>query len=66
MLSFSDDLLSFFFRAIPIASARIKGTVMAPVVAPDESNEIAKNSGEVNKLRMKIPPYRIVSNLYNG
>ena len=53
-LSFSDDLESFLIAVTPIASAIIKGTVMAPVVAPDASKEIARNSLEVNKARTSI------------
>jgi hypothetical protein len=47
-------------------SARIKGTASTPVVAPDASNAIAKNSGEVNNARMKINKYDTVNILYRG
>ena len=65
-LSFSDDLLSFFKLETPIARAKIKGTVKAPVVAPEASKEIAKNSGDVKNARIKIIPYKTVNNLYKG
>ena len=43
-LSISDALLSFFRAETPIARASINGTVTAPVVAPEESKDIARNS----------------------
>ena len=53
-LSFSDALLSFFIEEIPIESARIKGTARIPVVDPEASNEIARNSLEVNSAMIRI------------
>ncbi len=43
-LSISENLLSFFSAETPAARARMKGTVTAPVVAPEASKEIAINS----------------------
>jgi hypothetical protein len=51
---------------MPAASARINGTVKAPVVAPDASKEIARNSGDVNNASIDIIKYRKVSVLYRG
>src|SRR5690606_8573844 len=65
-LSCSDALLSFLSAETPKASARINGTVKAPVVAPDASKDIAKNSGEVNKASTRIIKYKIDNNLYKG
>lgn len=65
-LSFSEDLLSFLRVETPIARANINGTVRAPVVAPDASKDIAKNSGDVNKARIKINPYNTDNILYKG
>src|SRR5574344_1263219 len=65
-LSLSDALQSFFNCETPIASARIKGTVNAPVVAPEASKDIAKNSREVIQASIKMIPYIIVNSLYNG
>ncbi len=39
----------------PAARARIKGTVSAPVVAPEASKEIARNSGENMEITRMIP-----------
>ena len=55
-LSVSDDLLSFFSIDTPTAIANINGTVKAPVVAPDASKDIARNSGDVNNARTNIKP----------
>lgn len=65
-LSFSEALLSFFKAEVPMASPRIKGTVNAPVVAPDASKDIAKNSRDVNKAKIKIIKYNMVNILYKG
>lgn len=65
-LSFSEDLLSFLRWDTPKERASIKGTVKAPVVAPEASKDIAKNSGDVNIESNKIIPYIIVNNLYKG
>lgn len=46
-LSSSEASLSFFSTEIPTPRARIKGTVRAPVVAPEASKAMARYSGEV-------------------
>ena len=46
-LSFSDAFESFLREATPWPIARMNGTVSAPVVAPDASNYIARNSLDV-------------------
>ncbi len=53
-LSSSDVLPTFFNEAIPNARASIKGTVNAPVVAPDASNAKDKNSLDVNRAKTKM------------
>src|SRR5699024_1206521 len=65
-LSFSDALLSFFSEETPNASDKIKGTVNAPVVAPDESKEMARNYGDVKIASTKMMTYNISNNLYSG
>src|SRR5690606_6795261 len=65
-LSFSDALLSFFNAETPMASAKMKGTVNAPVVAPEASNEMARNSGEVKRASTRIMKYKIIKSLYKG
>ena len=65
-LSFSDALLSFFKAETPMANASIKGTVNAPVVAPDASKEIAKNSAEIKNDKPNITKYIVNKILYNG
>ncbi|MPN40905.1 hypothetical protein SDC9_188445 [bioreactor metagenome] len=65
-LSFSDALLSFFRRETPNARPSMNGTVRAPVVAPEASKEMARNSGDMNTARTKIIPYTPVNSRYNG
>src|SRR5690606_18826735 len=48
-LSFSEAFPFFFKEDIPEDNANINGTVSAPVVAPEASNEMAKNSLEVKR-----------------
>ena len=55
-LSLSDALLSFFIEDIPTAKAKIKGTAKIPVVAPEASKAIVKNSTGVNKARINTTP----------
>ena len=52
-LSSSAALLSFFNFEIPTASERMNGTARIPVVAPEASKEIAKNSLDVNSAKPK-------------
>ena len=52
-------------KAIEI-SDKIKGTAKTPVVAPDASKAIAKNSGDVNRLRIKTMPYAIFKIINKG
>ncbi len=53
-LSSSEALLSLRRRAMPTAKARIKGTASMPVVAPEASKAMARNSGWVKKARKKM------------
>ena len=53
-LSSSDALLSLRSREMPTAKARRKGTARIPVVAPDASNAIARNSGWVKNAKTKM------------
>lgn len=62
-LSSSETLLSFFSVETPAAIANINGTVIAPVVAPEASKDIAKKMGDENKHKTKIIKYSIVSSL---
>ena len=55
-LSFSEDLLSLLRTDIPAASVTMNGTVIAPVVAPEASKEIASNSLEEKRERISIIP----------
>jgi hypothetical protein len=41
-------------REIPTANAKRKGTARIPVVAPEESKAMARNSGWVNRARTNI------------
>lgn len=65
-LSASPALLYFFKAETPAAKANIKGTVIAPVVAPEASNAMAKNSGVENKHMIKIKPYAAVNTYLRG
>ena len=47
----------------PKERARTKGVVRAPVVAPDASNDMARNFSDTSKARIKIIAYVIVINL---
>ena len=55
-LSFSEALLSFFKLATPSPKAKINGTVNAPVVAPDASKAMARNSDDENIASAKMNP----------
>ena len=52
-LSISEALLSFFIVDTPSAKASIKGTAKIPVVAPEASKAIVKNSIGVNSANIK-------------
>jgi len=52
-LSFSEALLSFFSIDMPTDKDKIKGTASMPVVEPEASREIARNSGEEKKASPK-------------
>ena len=60
-LSFSDALLSFFILEIPKERESINGTASIPVVAPEASKEMARNSLEVKIERPKIRTYKTIS-----
>src|SRR5690554_4474957 len=60
-LSASPILLSFLMAETPAANASMKGTVTAPVVAPDASNAMARKSNEENSDKIKIKPYAPVN-----
>ena len=62
-LSFSDDFESLLIAETPIARAIMNGTVIAPVVAPDASNDIARNSSDVKIAITNITRYSTVSSL---
>ena len=62
-LSFSEALLSFLSLDIPRERESIKGTVKAPVVAPEASKEMAKNSFEDIRESANITRYIIESNI---
>ncbi len=53
-LSASEATLSLRRREMPTARAKRKGTAKMPVVAPEESKAMAKNSGWVNNARTKM------------
>lgn len=55
------NFITFFNITTPIARARINGTVIAPVVAPEASKDIAKNSFDVNIASIQIKEYKIVN-----
>ncbi len=59
-LSSSADPCLVLIAAIPTVRASRKGTVKLPVVAPEASKVIAKNSLETKKARTKIIEYRIM------
>ena len=65
-LSFSEALLSFFNLDIPTERANIKGTAIIPVVAPEASKAIARNSRDANIASRKIKKYIASKNLYKG
>ena len=51
------DVLPLIVDATPTPKARIKGTVIGPVVTPPASKEIGKNLLGVNKANRNINPY---------
>ena len=53
-LSSSESFESFFNAEIPVPNASTKGTVRAPVVAPEASKAIARYSGDTNSDNRKI------------
>ena len=63
---FSSESLPPFTLERPKERARTKGVVRAPVVAPDASNDMARNSSDTSKARIKIIAYVIVINLLRG
>ncbi len=63
---FSSDCLPPVTFDIPREIAKTKGVVRAPVVAPEASKEIAKNSSATNIASAKIIPYVIVINTFRG
>jgi len=54
--SLSAPSRSFFRLDTPAAKASIKGTVVAPVAAPEASKAMARNSGGTNKPRANMMP----------
>ena len=54
--SLSEAAESFFISETPAAKARIKGTVIAPVVVPEESNDIEINSEDEKRESKNITP----------
>lgn len=65
-LSSSDNLLSFLIEDTPTESAKINGTVKAPVAAPDESKAIARNSGVIKNDKINMIKYIPVKILLKG
>ncbi len=65
-LSFSDALLSFFNFDIPTDRDKINGTASIPVVAPEASKDIAKNSRDAKIANPKMIKYKAKSTLYKG
>ena len=64
--SVSDAMEFFFMRETPAAIARTKGTVIAPVVAPEESKAIDMPSRTEKIEQSNINPYEKVKALCCG
>ena len=64
--SVSDAMEFFFIRETPAAIARTKGTVIAPVVAPEESKAIDMPSRTEKIEQRNINPYETVKTLCCG
>ncbi len=62
----SSDVLPPFSCETPYPKANINGVVIAPVVAPDASTEIAKNSSETIIPNINIIEYVITNILFRG
>ncbi len=53
---FSSDFLPPLTLESPSDNARTKGVVKAPVVAPEASNDIARNSSDTSNANTNITP----------
>ena len=62
----SSDILPLFNWETPSPRAKIKGVVIAPVVAPEASTEMSRNSSEVIIPIKNIIKYTKVYTLFKG